>query len=210
MNEPVDDYRRVQLPLSRETARDLKLGEVVVLDGEIAATIGLPTHKRILEYIAAGEPLPLDLGGALFHLSICSEARDGGFDPLYVNPTTSTRFNAMLPSIIRTFDLHALSGKGGLGEDCVRAMRDTGCVYFSMVGGSSTLLSRGVKEILITAWDDLIMQFRLTRVRLEGFGPLTVAIDAHGNSLYENLSQTARERMPDILARLNAGRAAVR
>ena len=206
MNDRTSDYRRVQLPLSREVARDLTLGEVVTLTGEITTTIGLPTHKRILDYMAADRPLPLDLDGSLFHLSICSREAGDGLEPLYVNPTTSTRFNALLPAIIRRYGLHALSGKGGLGPECVAAMQETGCVYFSMVGGSSALLSLGVKEIIATAWDDLIMQFRVSRVRLEDFGPLTVAIDAHGNSLYEKLSQTARDRLPDIMARLNAGR----
>jgi fumarate hydratase subunit beta len=50
--------------------------------------------------------------------------------------------------------------------------------------------------------DDLIEQFRLSRLRLEGFGPLTVAIDAHGNSLYHDLATQARARMPAILEQL--------
>lgn len=75
-----------------------------------------------------------------------------------------------------------------------------------MPGGASPLLSGGVAEVLDTAWDDFIMQFRLTRVRLDGFGPLTVAIDAHGRSLYDDLARAARERLPDILARLRTGR----
>lgn len=201
------DFPRLRLPLSRDDARALKLGDIVVLDGEISTTIGLPTHKRIVEYIEQGKDLPLDLDGTLFHLAICSREADGKIDPLYVNPTTSTRFNAFLPPIIRRYNLHGLSGKGGLGPECVAAMQETGCVYFSMVGGSSALLSLGVKEVVTTVWDDFITQFRLARVRLEGFGPLTVAIDAHGNSLYENLSRSAQERMPDILQRLSASRA---
>ncbi len=54
--------------------------------------------------------------------------------------------------------------------------------------------------------DDLIMQFRLSRIRVQGMGPLTVAIDAHGNSIYDQLSQSARDRMPQILARLAEAR----
>jgi fumarate hydratase subunit beta len=87
-------------------------------------------------------------------------------------------------------------------------MQDSGCVYFSMTGGSSALLSEGVTQVIETAWDDLIMQFRLTRLRLDGFGPLTVAIDAHGNSIYEHLADDARNRLPGILGRLRAARAA--
>jgi fumarate hydratase subunit beta len=203
------DVPRLKIPLSRADARALKLGDVVRLDGEAIVTIGMPTHQRVMAHIAEGKPLPFDLsGGAFFHLSICSREEGGSVTPLYVNPTTSTRFNPFLPTIIRTYGLSSTAGKGGLGPDCVQAMQEVGCVYFSMMGGTSALLSEGVKEVVATAWDDLIMQFRLTRVRLDGFGPLTVAIDAHGNSLYDNLSRTAKDRLPGILDRLKAARAA--
>ena len=85
-------------------------------------------------------------------------------------------------------------------------MREVGCVYFSMVGGAAPLLTEGVREVLQTGWDDLIAQFRLTRLRVERFGPLTVAIDARGNSLYDRLSAAARDRLPQIMAALNAAR----
>jgi len=67
------EFPRVKVPLSREDARNLKLGDVVMLDGEAVVTIGLPTHKRLVEYIRAGKALPFDLtGGAFFQLAICS------------------------------------------------------------------------------------------------------------------------------------------
>ncbi|MBK5958986.1 fumarate hydratase [Rhodoplanes elegans] len=202
------DLPRLKLPLSRAEARALALGDVVLLDGEAIVTIGMPTHQRMMTHIAEGKPLPFDLTGqAFFHLSICSRETEDAVEPLYVNPTTSSRFNAYLPTLIRTYGLCATSGKGGLDMACAKAMQEVGCVYFSMIGGASALLSEGVAEVIETAWDDLIMQFRLTRVRLDGFGPLTVAIDAHGNSLYADLSQTAKERLPGILDRLKAGRA---
>jgi fumarate hydratase subunit beta len=203
------EFPRLRVPLSREDARSLKLGDLVVLDGEIVATIGLPAHRRILDHVREGVPLPFDLtGGAFFHLASCSREADGRIEPLYVNPTTSTRFNPYMPTIIRSFGLSAVSGKGGLDAECVRAMQEVGCVYFSMIGGSSALLTQGVQAVVATAWDDLIMQFRLTRVRLEAFGPLTVAIDAHGNSIYENLSAAAHSRLPGILDRLRESRIA--
>jgi fumarate hydratase subunit beta len=201
------DIPRLKLPLSREDARALALGDVVALDGEAIVTIGMPTHQRIMAQIADGKPLPFDLSGAaFFHLSICSRETDGSVEPLYVNPTTSTRFNPFLPTMIRTYGLTATAGKGGLGAECVRAMQEVGCVYFSMVGGASALMSQGVKAVLATAWDDLIMQFRLTRVQLENYGPLTVAIDAHGHSLYDDLAVRAEQRLPGILDRLTAAR----
>jgi fumarate hydratase subunit beta len=200
-----DTVRRLALPLGPDEARSLNVGDLAILDGEMTVTVGMPTVKRLASRLASGEPLPIDLnGGTFMHMGICSreEGPSGRLTPLYINPTTSTRFNALMPEVIRRLRLTAVGGKGGLSRDSVEAMREVGCVYFSVVGGASALMSMAVQEIVETAWDDLIMQFRLTRIRVSGFGPVTVAIDAHGNSLYETLAASARERMPSILAAL--------
>ena len=197
--------RRLTLPLSREDARSLKLGDVVLLDGDAVATVGMPTQKRMVAELAAGRELPLPLrGGAFFHMGVSYEEAATGPGALhYVNPTTSSRFDHLMPTLIRTLGLSATGGKGGLGRESVEAMRETGCVYFSFVGGASALLSQGVQSVTDCAWTDLIMQFRLNRIRLDGFGPVIVAIDAHGNSIYERLMEKARERMPEILQSLH-------
>lgn len=194
-------------PLMADKARSLKLGDIVFLSGEFIGTAGYPTHKRLHDGIIRGEPPPISMhGSAFFHLGSMSRETDGRITPLYVNPTTSTRFSAFIPRIVRHFGITALAGKGGLDAECVAAMREVGCVYFSMIGGSAPLLTEGVKEVLETGWDDLIMQFRLTRFRIENFGPLAVAIDAHGRSVYDELTASARGRLPEIMARLNAER----
>jgi len=70
--------------------RKLKAGDFVLLDGDIVITAGLPTHQRIQDYVDAGKPLPMDLtGGTLFHLGSYSQEKDGAFEVLYMNPTTS-------------------------------------------------------------------------------------------------------------------------
>ncbi|CEJ12758.1 L(+)-tartrate dehydratase subunit beta [bacterium YEK0313] len=197
---PSDGLPRLSLPLDRARARTLVLGDLVLLDGEMVITAGFPTHQRLLAGIGRAEKPPLDLAGAAFvHMGICCREDGDRLEPLYVNPTTSTRFNTLMPDIIRHFRLSAIGGKGGLSAASVEAMREVGCVYFSIVGGASALLSAAVETIVETAWDDLIMQFRLTRIRVSGFGPVTVAIDAHGNSLYESLQASAEARMPAIL-----------
>ncbi|MGA7975456.1 MAG: fumarate hydratase C-terminal domain-containing protein [Pseudolabrys sp.] len=198
---------RLTLPLSIEKARALKLGELYVLDGEVTVTAGFSTHQRMVKFLKEGHDLPLDMkGGAFFHMGSCCHETDAGWLPDYVNPTTSTRFNAFMPTIIRGLGLTAVGGKGGLDEACVAVLRETGCVYFSMPGGASPLLSRGAEKKLATGWDDLIEQFRLSRFRLNGFGPVTVAIDAHGNSMYRNLKDQAVSRMPAILKELEQRR----
>lgn len=201
------DLLRLTLPLSGEQARSLRLGDMALLDGEVTVTAGFVTHERIIAALQKGEALPLDLRGqAVFHMGGSCREENGRWVPNYVNPTTSTRFDAFMPTIIRELALTSVGGKGGMGPECVAAMRETGCVYFSMPGGAAPLLSAGAVERLETGWDDLIEQFRLARYRLRSFGPVTVAIDAHGNSMYENLQRKAASRLPDILKELEAAR----
>src|SRR5690606_27503186 len=93
--------------------------------------------------------LPTDLrGAALFHLGSYSREVDGKFEVLYMNPTTSTRFNGFMPRLIRELDLRMVGGKGGLDQASVDAMRDTGCVYLSFLGGGCTLLSQAIREVV--------------------------------------------------------------
>lgn len=194
---------RLRLPLSPGDARQLEVGQMVLLDGPVHITVGFPTHKRMLAALGGEGDLPADLrGGSFFHMGSSCRAVGDRWMTNYVNPTTSTRFDAFMPDIIRGLGLTATGGKGGMGAECVAALKEVGGVYFSMPGGVSPLLSEGAVERLSTHWDDLIEQFRLSRFRLEGFGPLTVAIDAHGNSLYDTLQGAANERLPKILADL--------
>lgn len=200
---------RITLPMTPDEARKLKVGQRVLVDGHATLTVGFPTHKRMVAAVKAGSPLPLDLaGGSLFHMGSCCYEREGRFFPHYVNPSTSTRFDAFMPTLVCGLGLTAVGGKGGVGDEVVATMKETGCVYLAMPGGAAPLLSEGAVERLETGWDDLIEQFRLSRFSLNGFGPLVVGVDAHGNSLYRDLSDRAEARLPAIMAQLASRRAA--
>ncbi|PCI02627.1 MAG: fumarate hydratase [Hyphomicrobiales bacterium] len=206
-DEPQPDIVHLNLPLSPEEARSLSLGDMVLLDGEVTVSAGMITQERIIEALESGEDLPFDLQGqAFFHMGSNCREENGKWLPNYVNPTTSTRFDALMPTIIRGLGLTSVGGKGGMGPQCVEAMQEIGCVYFSMPGGASPLLTNGVVERLETGWDDLIEQFRLARYQLKSFGPVTVAIDAHGNSMFQKLQQEAADKLPGILQELAAAR----
>lgn len=195
------------LPLTAEKVRTLRVGDRVLLTGEVVITAGLPTHHRIADFLARGEPLPVDPGGTLLHLGGYSRLHDGQLEMLYVNPTTSTRFNPVMPGLIRGLGLHVVGGKGGLDKASVDAMREVGCVYLSFIGGGCTILSQAIREVIAVGWDDMPIHFRLARIRVDRLGPATVGIDAHGHSLYESGTARALERLPDIMARLNRARA---
>lgn len=199
----------VTLPLSEADVRALRVGDMVSIAGETVNTIGMPTHVRMVEHLRAGKPVPVDCaGGAFFHLSVYNRERpDGTFEALYMNPTTSTRFSGFMPEIIRALRPRLVGGKGGLDAECVRAMQDVGCAYVSFLGGGCTLFAEAIRGVVDVQWRDLIPQFRLVRLRVEGL-VATVAIDANGNSAYADLRGAAVGRLPAILEELDAARAA--
>lgn len=198
----------LRLPLSDADVRALKVGDIVYVSGEIHSTAGIPTHKRMLDCLARGEALPFDLtGGALFHLgSYNIEDDKGGLKILYINPTTSTRFNDLMPQLIPALGLRLTGGKGGLDARSAQAMKDAGCVYLSFLGGGAPILTDAIKRVTGIGWRDMISHYRLVRIEVERLGPLTVAIDAHGNSVYDDTIKAMQDKRASILAELRADR----
>ena len=197
----------LQLPLDEAAVRGLALGDLVLLSGEIVITAGLPTHQRIVECVEGRRALPFGLdGAAFFHLGSYSRETADGLDVLYMNPTTSTRFNPLMPGLIRHFDFRMVGGKGGLDAACAEAMREVGCVYLSFLGGGAALHSDAIEALVDVGWNDLVSHYRLVKLRVRELGPLTVAIDARGNNGYDRLQDQARARLPDILSGLAKAR----
>lgn len=187
---------RMTFPLSAADARTLRAGDQVIIDGEIIITAGLPTHARFLACLDGSEPFPMEMRGAsLFHLGSYSRETAGWFEILYINPTTSTRFNPHMPRLIRELQLHATGGKGGLDQASAKAMQEAGCVYLSFLGGGCTLLSQSIEEVLEVGWSDMLTHYRVVRLRVKGLGPVTVGIDAHGNNLYAKIHAAAQSRV---------------
>lgn len=194
--------KHVTLPLSRADVDSLHCGDAVTVSGPVTMSIGLPTHRRMVEETDAGRALPVDLqGGAFFHLSCFNRRRDDGTqEALYLNPTTSTRYNAFMPRLIEGCGLRLVGGKGGLDPASVQAMQRQGCVYLSFLGGGCTLLSQGIVRVASVHWPEYISQFRLLTLEVSRLGPATVAIDAHGRSLYEELQARAAQRLQALRA----------
>lgn len=206
----LDAPKPLLLPLSGTDVRDLSVGDTVAVSGDITISIGLPTHRRMADEVAAGRALPVDLrGSGFFHLSAYLEEQGRGDKPraLYMNPSTSTRYNAWMPALIRGLGLRLVGGKGGLDAASVEALRESGCVYLSFLGGGCPLLSRAIESVVASHWTEYISQFRLTTLRVREL-PATVAIDAHGRSIYADLNTTAVQKLPQVLEALRAQREA--
>lgn len=200
---------RLQLPLSVEQVRALRMGDSVVLSGDITISIGLPTHQRMVDVLQQGQLLPApQRGGAFFHLSAYLREGSGHSQALYMNPSTSTRYNPFMATLIEGLDLRLVGGKGGLDAASVAAMQATGCVYLSFLGGGCPLLAASIAHVVSSHWNEYISQFRLLTLRVKDLGPAMVAIDSHGNSVYQTLSDQAQARLPQILKTLQQQRSA--
>ena len=195
---------RFNPPLLEEQVRQLRLGDTVYLDGDLVIMAGNPTFERLLGYVKKGEDLPVDLKDAVvFNGPNVHHKAGDSYEMDYVGVTSSIRFEQYMPELIRKCGVRAVVGKGGLGEKSLKAMKEVGCVYLAVLGGATPLLSPAIKEVTSVHWLDLIHQYRLITVRVEGFGPATVAMDCYGNSTYENIVAAAEKKLPKILKSLS-------
>ena len=176
-------------PLTEETVKSLKLGDTVYLNGPVI-TGRDEMHIRALEYYKAGKPVPEEIeNSVLFHCGpIMVQKEDGRWSVVAAGPTTSARMNKLEPEFIRKFHIRAIIGKGGMSKETAEAMKECGCVYLAATGGAAVSLAEGLRRCTGNEWLDLGMAEAMWKFDTDKFGPLVVAIDAEGNSLYEKVN----------------------
>jgi len=182
-------------PLSEQDVRGLQLEDTVRIDGTIFG-IRDATQIRIFD---EGVAPPVDLTGSVcLHTAPGVRKRpDGKFEKLSIGTTTSTRMDRFVPGLLNTYGVRALVGKGGLLQGSVDAMKDYGAVYLAIVGGTAALETNQIEEIVDVWWEDLMPEC-LWKFRVRNFGPLIVAIDSHGNSLYRRIREEAAKRIESL------------
>ena len=184
--------KNLKTPLSEEDARGLKLGETVYIDG-VVYTGRDEVHIHALEHLEKGEKIPVDFkGSALFHCGPIMRKTDDVWEVVAAGPTTSSRMNSLEPEFIEKFRPGAIIGKGGMSKPTVDAMKEFGCVYLAITGGAAVLAAKGIESVSGVEWFELGMPEAIWVLNAKGFGPLTVGIDAHGNSLYDAVSATVK------------------
>jgi len=189
---------RLTTPLTEGAVRSLKVGDVVHLDG-VVYTGRDEAHLRALAYLEEGKDMPVDLqGAALFHCGPIVVEREGEWHLIAAGPTTSARMNALEPRFIEAFGIRAIIGKGGMSAPTIRAMEEHGCVYLAATGGAAVLAAKGIRRVRGVEWLDLGIPEAMWILEAENMGPLTVAIDAHGNSLYERVMAEVERKLPVI------------
>ncbi|MEM4275868.1 MAG: FumA C-terminus/TtdB family hydratase beta subunit [Thermoplasmata archaeon] len=185
--------KRLRTPLSEKDVRALKLGETVYLDG-IVYTGRDEVHIHALEGIEKGKKPPVDFkGAAVYHCGPIMKKVGDRWQAVAAGPTTSSRMNSLEPQFIEKFRPGAIIGKGGMSQPTVDAMKKYGCVYLAITGGAAVLAAKGIKSVEGVEWFEFGMPEAIWILNTENFGPLTVAIDAHGNSMFEAVGKKVKE-----------------
>src|SRR6478672_902780 len=182
----------LQTPLTEQDIRKLQLEDTVYIDGHIYG-IRDATQIRIFD---EGVPPPTDLTGAVcLHTAPgVRQLPNGKYEKICIGTTTSTRMNRFYPGLIKQYGVRAMVGKGGFLQDTVEKMKEFGGVYLAIVGGAAALETLQIEEIEQVWWEDLMPEC-LWKFRVKNFGPLIVAIDAHGNSLYKSIKDEAAKKI---------------
>ena len=124
-----------------------------------------------------------------------------GYAPVCVGTTTSARMERFTRPLMEAHGVRVLVGKGGLGPGSLDAFAAIGGAYLAIIGGTAALETTWVEAIEDVDLDDLNPE-SLWQFRVRGFGPLLVAMDSHGGSLYDVVESNSRARRANTLARL--------
>ena len=172
--------KNLTTPLSDEAISDLRAGDEVLLSG-IIYTARDAAHRRLVELINQGAPLPFSLEGQIIYYVGPTPAPPGKVIGA-AGPTTSSRLDAYTPILLKA-GLKGMIGKGKRGKNVIDAIKEYRAIYFVASGGAGALLSKYIYEVKLIAYPELgpeaIYKFKVKDL------PVFVGNDIYGNDIYE-------------------------
>lgn len=178
----LDMEKWINVPMSKETAQNLRIGDYVYLSGTIY-TARDAAHKRMQEALANGQELPFDIKGNIIYYMGPSPAREGRVIGS-AGPTTASRMDKYTPQLL-DLGMSAMIGKGKRTQEVADAIVRNQAVYFAAVGGAGALLSKCITGSEIIAYEDLGAE-AIRKLTVKDF-PVIVVMDAFGGNLYEQV-----------------------
>ncbi|MFZ9297225.1 MAG: fumarate hydratase C-terminal domain-containing protein [Hylemonella sp.] len=192
------------MPLSEEQVRQLRVNDTVTLQRTL---YGIRDATQI-HMFDRGRTTRFDLAGhAVIHTApnvrkvARSDKNPTGYEPVCIGTTTSDRMERFTRPLMRDYGVRVIIGKGGLREDSLASFQEMGGVYLAIVGGTAALETTWIEQIEDVDLDDLNPE-SLWKFRIRDFGPLLVAMDSHGNSLYADLKKDQADKRARVLASL--------
>ncbi len=197
------DYE-FKMPVSEDDVRKLRTGDHVVLQDTL---FGIRDSTCIHMFDKARETR-LDLAGhAVIHTAPNvkkvpkSNQCPAGYESICIGTTTSMRMERFTRPLMEQNGVRIIIGKGGLGPESAQAFQDLGGVYLAIIGGTAALETTWIERILDVDMDDLNPE-SLWQFQIKDFGPLLVAMDSLGASLYGEVMDEAESRRAQVLARM--------
>jgi len=191
-------------PITETQARALAVDDTVTLEGTL---FGIRDATQIAMF-DRGRRTRFDLAGhAVIHTApnvkrvSASREHPTGYAPVCIGTTTSARMERFTRPLIAEYGVRLIIGKGGLGAASLAAFRELGGAYLAIIGGTAALETTWVETIEDVDLDDLHPE-SLWRFRVHGFGPLRVAMDSRGKSIYATVDADARGKRAAALAAL--------
>ncbi len=172
--------KKVKLPLTDEVLADLRAGDNVLLSGVMYVARDA-AHKRIVDALDQGKPLPFDIKGQTIYFMGPSPAKPGQVIGS-AGPTTSGRMDAYSPRLIAE-GLKGMVGKGMRSLAVKDAIKKHKAVYMAAIGGTGALIARTIKKSDVVAYEELGAEAVL-RLEVKDF-PATIINDIYGGDLYE-------------------------
>lgn len=171
--------KKITTPFTQETIADLRAGDRVLISGTVY-TARDAAHKRMIDLLDQGQPLPFDIEGETIYYVGPAPARPGAVIGS-AGPTTSGRMDKYAPRLI-DLGLKGMIGKGYRNEEVKNAIARNKAVYFAAIGGSGALIAKSVRSQELVAWEDLGPE-AIRRLVIQDF-PAVVINDMYGNDLY--------------------------
>jgi len=193
-----------ETPITESETRKLRVNDTVTFNGTL---FGIRDATQI-HLFDRGRKTRFDLSGhAVIHTApnvrkvAKSAAHPSGYEPVCVGTTTSDRMERFTAPLMQQYGVRIVIGKGGLRSDSLKAFKEMGGAYLAIIGGTAALETTWIEAIEDVDLDDLNPE-SLWKFRVNGFGPLLVAMDSHGESLYTRVKDAAQQRRAEALRRL--------
>ncbi|MDQ3189810.1 MAG: fumarate hydratase C-terminal domain-containing protein [Pseudomonadota bacterium] len=197
-------HHELAMPITEQQVRALRVDDTVTLQKTL---FGI-RDATLIHMFDRGRTTRFDLQGhAVVHTAPNvkqvprSERHPVGYAPLCVGTTTSARMERFTRDLMSKYGVRIIIGKGGMGAQTSSAFADLGGAYLAIVGGAAALETTWIERIDDVDLDDLNPE-SLWRFAICDFGPLLVAMDSHGASLYRTVADKALARRADVLRSL--------
>lgn len=191
-------------PVSEADIRRLKINDTVTLQNTLfgirdATQIHMFDHDRKTKFDLTGHAV-IHTAPNVRKVAISSEF-PAGYEPICIGTTTSDRMERFTRPLMTQNGVRMIVGKGGMREGSLQAFAELGGVYLAIIGGTAALETTWIEQIEDVDMDDLNPE-SLWRFKIHDFGPLLVAMDSHGGSIYQEVKSDVARNKVDVLKSL--------